>query len=86
MPTLTFRTLLKDGNDNLVLEGGENLILQIEVTNESNLPISTAQVELTGTPAIVQAFTQVTPLPIQIGSFPAWRKKDHRGAGPNALR
>ena len=75
MPTLSFRTLLKDGNDNLVLEGGENLILQIEVTNESNLPISTAQVELTGTPAIVQAFTQVTPLPIQIGSFQPGEKK-----------
>ena len=75
MPTLSFRTLLKDGNDNLVLEGGENLILQIEVTNESNFPISTAQVELTGTPAIVQAFTQVTPLPIQIGSFQPGEKK-----------
>ena len=75
MPTLSFRTLLKDGNDNLVLEGGENLVLQIEVTNESNVPISTAQVELTGTPAIVQAFTQVTPLPIQIGSFQPGEKK-----------
>ena len=75
VPTLSFRTLLKDGNDNLVLEGGENLILQIEVTNESNFPISTAQVELTGTPAIVQAFTQVTPLPIQIGSFQPGEKK-----------
>ena len=75
MPTLSFRTLLKDGNDNLVLEGGENLVLQIEITNESNVPISSAQIELTGTPAIVQAFTQVTPLPIQIGAFQPGEKK-----------
>jgi len=32
LPALKFRTMLKDGNNNLILEGGEVLVLQIEAT------------------------------------------------------
>ena len=75
VPTVSFRTLLKDGNDNLILEGGEPLVLQIEITNTGNAPISSANIDLSGSPAIVQAFTQVTPLPIPIGSLQPGEKK-----------
>ncbi|NKB81138.1 MAG: hypothetical protein GKS05_04460 [Nitrospirales bacterium] len=64
---LSFRTLLQDGNDNLVLEGGEKLILQIEVTNKGIVPIASALVELSGTQIILKAFSQVTEGPVTMG-------------------
>ncbi|MCZ6801327.1 MAG: hypothetical protein O7F12_12655, partial [Nitrospirae bacterium] len=66
-PTLTFRTMLKDGNDNLILEGGEKLVLQVETLNTGTVPIASAQIELDGSPEILQAFTKVTTFPIEIG-------------------
>jgi len=75
VPTVSFRTLLKDGNDNLILEGGEILVLQIEITNTGNAPISSANIDLSGSQPIVQAFTRVTPLPISIGSLQPGEKK-----------
>jgi hypothetical protein len=74
-PTVAFRTLLKDGNDNLILEGGEILVLQIEITNTGSSPISSANIDLSGSQPIVQAFSQVTPLPIPIGSLQPGEKK-----------
>ena len=74
-PTVSFRTLLKDGNDNLILEGGETLVLQIEMTNTGNNPISSANIELSGSEPIVQAFTQITTVPIPIGSLQPGEKK-----------
>ncbi len=65
--SLAFRTMLQDANDNLVLEGGEHLSLQIETTNRSATPLPSAYVELRGSQDIVDAFTQVTPMPISIG-------------------
>ena len=66
-PALSFRTLLQDGNDNLVLEGGEKLVLQVEATNRGVAPIASALVELSGTPVILEAFSQVTEGPVTIG-------------------
>ncbi|MGB0909059.1 MAG: hypothetical protein ACPGYT_01755 [Nitrospirales bacterium] len=74
-PSLSFRTMLQDENDNLVLEGGENLILQVETTNTSETTLPSAYVELRGTPAIIDAFTHVTPLPISIGALQPGEKK-----------
>ena len=71
-PSLSFRTMLQDANDNLVLEGGENLILQIEATNTSSEPLPSAYIELRGSQAIVNAFSQVTTLPISIGNYSTW--------------
>ncbi|GJL50411.1 MAG: hypothetical protein NPIRA01_16380 [Nitrospirales bacterium] len=74
-PSLSFRTKLQDANDNLVLEGGENVILQIETTNVSSTPLPSAYVELRGSQAIVNAFSTVTTLPISIGPLQAGESK-----------
>ncbi|MCA9472576.1 MAG: hypothetical protein MRJ96_02445 [Nitrospirales bacterium] len=66
-PSLTFRTRLQDANDNLILEGGEGLILQVETTNTSSIILPSAYVELRGSQTIVDAFSFVTTLPIAIG-------------------
>ncbi|GJL55890.1 MAG: hypothetical protein NPIRA02_30220 [Nitrospirales bacterium] len=67
--SLSFRTKLQDANDNLVLEGGENVILQIETTNSSSTSLPSAYIELRGSQAIVDAFAAVTTLPIPIGAL-----------------
>ncbi|GJL66258.1 MAG: hypothetical protein NPIRA05_12290 [Nitrospirales bacterium] len=74
-PSLSFRTKLQDANDNLVLEGGENVILQIETTNVGTTPLPSAYVELRGSQAIVDAFSVVTTLPIAIGPLQAGESK-----------
>lgn len=74
-PTLSFRTLLRDGNDNLVLEGGEKLVLQIETSNNGMAPTPSATVELTGSPSILEAFSRVTNLPLTIGPLQAGETK-----------
>lgn len=69
LPALKFRTMLKDGNNNLILEGGEALALQIEATNSGAEPLSAVQIELEGNPTLIQAFSEMTPLPISFGNF-----------------
>ncbi len=68
-PFFTFRTMLKDGNDNLILEGGEAIVLIIEATNLGGTTITTANVNVVGNPTLVEAFAQMTPLPISMGTF-----------------
>ena len=74
-PSVQFRTKLIDANRNLVLEGGEAIILLIETTNISETPIPSAYVELRGTPALVEAFKRVAPLPVPLGAFKAGEKR-----------
>jgi hypothetical protein len=74
-PSVQFRTKLIDANRNLVLEGGEAVILLIETTNVSETPIPSAYVELRGTPTLVEAFKRVAPLPVPLGSFNAGEKR-----------
>ncbi|MFZ1748107.1 MAG: hypothetical protein WBO24_19535 [Nitrospirales bacterium] len=74
-PSVQFRTKLIDANRNLVLEGGEAIILLIETTNASETPIPSAYVELRGTPTLVEAFKRVAPLPVPLGSFKAGEKR-----------
>ena len=69
LPALKFRTMLKDANNNLVLEGGEVLVLQIEATNSGTQPLSGVQIELDGSPTLIQAFSAMTPSPISFGDF-----------------
>ena len=87
-PSLSFRTMLQDENDNLILEGGETLVLQIETTNTSATALPSAYVELRGTQAIVDAFSQVTALPITIGSLEPGEKKstEVRGRMPESVQ
>ena len=61
--------MLKDGNDNLILEGGEAIVLIIEATNLGSTVITTAHANLVGNPTLVEAFAQMTPLPISMGTF-----------------
>ncbi len=69
LPALKFRTMLKDGNNNLILEGGEALVLQIEATNSGTQPLSAVNIELEGSQTLLQAFSEITPLPISFGDF-----------------
>ena len=74
-PSVQFRTKLIDANRNLVLEGGEAIILLIETTNASETAIPSAYVELRGTPTLVEAFKRVAPLPVPLGSFKPGEKR-----------
>lgn len=74
-PSVQFRTKLIDANRNLVLEGGEAIILLIETTNASETPIPSAYVELRGTPTLVEAFKRVAPLPVPLGSLKPGEKR-----------
>ena len=87
-PVLSFRTMLKDGNDNLILEGGEKLILQIETTNKSTIAIPTAFINLSGSQTIIDAFTRVTSLPINLGSLQPGETKttEIRGIMPTQIQ
>ncbi len=68
-PFFTFRTMLKDGNDNLILEGGETLVLIVEATNLGSTEVTTAMANVSGNTTLVDAFAQMTPLPIPMGTF-----------------
>ncbi len=68
-PFFTFRTMLKDGNDNLILEGGETIVLMVEATNLGSTAINTANANVSGHRTLVEAFSQMTSLPISLGTF-----------------
>ncbi len=68
-PFFTFRTMLRDGNDNLILEGGEAIVLMIEATNLGSTVITTANANVSGNVTLVEAFSQMTTLPISMGTF-----------------
>ena len=68
-PFFTFRTMLKDGNDNLILEGGETIVLMIEATNLGSTAVNTANANVSGHETLVEAFSQMTSLPIPLGTF-----------------
>lgn len=74
-PSVQFRTKLVDANRNLILEGGEAVILLIETTNVSGSTIPSAYVELRGTPILVEAFKHVAPIPTPIGELKAGEKR-----------
>lgn len=74
-PSVQFRTKLVDANKNFVLEGGEAVVLLIETTNISDADLPSAYVELRGTPALVEAFKRVAPIPVPLGSLKAGEKR-----------
>lgn len=68
-PFFTFRTMLKDGNDNLILEGGEAIVLMVEATNLGSTTVNTATANVSGHKTLVAAFSRMTSLPISLGTF-----------------
>ncbi len=73
--SVQFRTKLIDANKNLILEGGEVIVLLVETTNTSQASIPSAYVELGGTPQIIKAFERVAPLPVPIGALKPGQKR-----------
>ena len=69
LPSLTFRTRLKDANNNLILEAGETIVLEIEATHMGARPLMAARADLTGSDVIVKAFSTITTLPVSLGTF-----------------
>lgn len=67
-PTLKFRTMLKDENNNLMLDAGEVISLHVEITNTGHTLLEGVAIDLKGTPAVVKAFTTITPIPISVGA------------------
>ena len=67
-PTLKFRTMLKDENNNLLLDAGEVISLHVEITNAGQTLLEGVAIDLKGTPAVVKAFTAITPIPVSVGS------------------
>lgn len=67
-PTLKFRTMLKDENNNLLLDAGEVISLHVEITNTGQTLLEGVAIDLKGTPTVVKAFTAITPIPISVGS------------------
>jgi hypothetical protein len=59
-PTLSFRALLEDENRNQVLEGGEKVVVRVEVSNSGPGVARGVAVVLSGTPALVKEFTTPT--------------------------
>jgi len=74
-PSVQFRTKLVDANRNLILEGGEVVVLLIETTNVSSAKIPSAYVELRGNPILVEAFKRVAPIPVPIGALQPGEKR-----------
>jgi len=77
--------MLRDGNNNLILENDEMVALQIEATNSSSQSLPEVNIELEGTPSLIQAFSEMTPLPISFGDFQAGETKttEVRGRMPS---
>ena len=67
-PTLKFRTMLKDENNNLMLDAGEVISLHVEITNAGHTLLEGVTIDLKGSPAVVKAFTTITPIPISVGA------------------
>ncbi|HAH05906.1 MAG TPA: hypothetical protein DCM05_05140 [Elusimicrobia bacterium] len=55
IPDLSFETRLSDEGRDLVLDGGEEISLRVEVSNKGQAPAEKARVVLSGTPELVSA-------------------------------
>ncbi len=64
---LSIQATLIDGNDNVILEAGEKVGVRVDVTNGGPSPVSDAQVSLSGTSAIIDAFASSLAAPVELG-------------------
>ena len=61
---LRFKAMVFDENGNLLLEGGENIRVRVDVANAGLAPIQQARVSLSGSPALTTHFSSASiPLP-----------------------
>lgn len=56
--TLSFRAMLRDENRNHVLEQGEQMTLEVEITNHGPGPVSDLEIHYSGKGRIAEQFTQ----------------------------
>lgn len=66
---LVLKATLLDANNNLVLEGGEKIGVRIDVTNTGKTVLGATTVTLSGTPALIEAFTGALSRPVQIATL-----------------
>ena len=66
---LVLKATLLDANNNLVLEGGEKIVVRIDVTNTGKTVLGATAVTLSGTPALIEAFTGALSRPVQIATL-----------------
>ena len=66
---LVLKATLLDANNNLVLEGGEKIGVRIDVTNTGKTVLGATAVTLSGTPALIEAFTGALSRPVQIATL-----------------
>ncbi len=59
---LSFRALLRDGNNNQVLEGGEHFTISVEVRNASSEAIPGVLVAFDGSPILMQQLVKELPV------------------------
>jgi hypothetical protein len=59
-PDLQYKATLLDENSNLVLEGGEQVRVRVDVVNTGMSVIENASASLTGTPTIIERFPSLT--------------------------
>lgn len=57
IPALRFKAMVFDENGNLLLEGGENIRVRVDVANAGLAPIQQARVSLSGSPALTTHFS-----------------------------
>lgn len=66
---MALKATLLDANNNLVLEGGEKIGVRIDVTNTGKAMLGATAVTLSGTPALIDAFTGALSRPVQIAAL-----------------
>lgn len=64
--TVSFRAMLRDENRNHVLEQGEQMTLEVEITNHGPGPVSDLEIRCSGRGRIAEQFTQ----PLRVATLP----------------
>jgi hypothetical protein len=68
---LTLRVTLLDENNNLILEGGEKVGVRLDVTNRGAAAVGPATVTLSGSPALIDAFSAALSSQAQLAGLQA---------------
>ncbi len=77
---LIFRVIFTDQNEDQVLEGGEAMTLEVEVTNTGPSPVEGVQVALTGSPELIRPLNRL----VQVGDLQSGESKSVRVSGKMA--
>ena len=77
---MTFRTRLQDANENLILESGEIIVLEIEATYTGARTLEATYAKLDGSDIIVKAFPTSPRYPSPSARFSPEKPKPRRFA------